>query len=67
MDFIASTDPLKTTGLFQCNKVTLLFTGLGLITQSNSITAAIIQVLVFKELTYPTPTPSKSFPKAPAV
>ena len=65
IDFIPSMDPLKTTGLFHFNKVTLLFAALGLIRQSKSITVVIIQVLVFKELTYPTPVPSKSFPKAP--
>lgn len=59
MDFIPSMDPLKTTGLFHFNKVTLLFAGLGLVRQSNSITVVIIQVLVFKELTYQTPKPLK--------
>lgn len=58
-DFIPSIDPLKTTGLFHFNKVTLLFAGLGLIRQSKSITVIIIHILVFKELTHPTPVPSK--------
>jgi len=44
-------DPLRTTGLFHFDKVTLLLAGLGLITQSNNITVIIIIVLVFKELT----------------
>lgn len=58
-------DPLKITGLFHFNEVTLLFAGVSLIRQSKSITVVIIQVLVLKELTCPTPVPSKSFPKAP--